>query len=89
MKETEKIFNDLVLTLKKRCSEVTALIRAQEKAEVGRAEEIRKQLEQEIAELKRRNAEMEELSHTADPIYFLQVPFLGPYTFLVDTYKAF
>ncbi|KAF4088810.1 hypothetical protein AMELA_G00058990 [Ameiurus melas] len=31
-----------------------------------------KQLEQEIAELKRRDAKMEELSHTEDPIYFLQ-----------------
>ncbi|KAK3545507.1 hypothetical protein QTP70_007761 [Hemibagrus guttatus] len=72
VQESEKIFTDIIKTLERRCSEVTALIRAQEKAAVSRAEEIMKQLEQEIAELKRRNAEMEELSHVEDPIYFLQ-----------------
>ncbi|KAK3546354.1 hypothetical protein QTP70_025766 [Hemibagrus guttatus] len=72
VQESEEIFTDIIKTLERRCSEVTALIRAQEKAAVSRAEEIMKQLEQEIAELKRRNAEMEELSHVEDPIYFLQ-----------------
>ncbi|XP_058250323.1 E3 ubiquitin/ISG15 ligase TRIM25-like [Hemibagrus wyckioides] len=72
VQESEKIFIDIIKTLERRCSEVTALIRAQEKAAVSRAEEIMKHLEQEIAELKRRNAEMEEFSHVEDPIYFLQ-----------------
>lgn len=49
------------------------LIRAQEKANVSRAEGLLKQLEQEVAELKRREAELEQLSHTEDHIYFLQV----------------
>ena len=49
------------------------LIRAQEKAEVSRAEGLLKQLEQDVAELKRREAELEQLSHTEDHIHFLQV----------------
>ncbi|KAK2831756.1 hypothetical protein Q7C36_016842 [Tachysurus vachellii] len=53
-------------------SEVTELIRAQEKAEVSRAERLLNQLEQEIADLKRRITELEQLSHTHDDIHFLQ-----------------
>ncbi|XP_053537628.1 E3 ubiquitin/ISG15 ligase TRIM25 isoform X2 [Ictalurus punctatus] len=70
--KTETLFTALIKSIERRCSELTALIRAQEKAAVSRAEEVMKQLEQEIAELKRRDSEMEELSHTEDPIYFLQ-----------------
>ncbi|XP_053502865.1 E3 ubiquitin/ISG15 ligase TRIM25-like [Ictalurus furcatus] len=54
-------------------SEVKELIRAQEKAELSRAERLLKQLEQEIAALKRRVTELEQLSHTHDHIHFLQV----------------
>ena len=49
------------------------LIRDQEKAEVSRAEDLLKLLEQEIAELKRRDAELEQLSLTEDHIHFLKV----------------
>ncbi|KAF5879868.1 E3 ubiquitin/ISG15 ligase TRIM25-like, partial [Clarias magur] len=73
LQESERIFSELVKTIKKRHSELKELIRAQVKAEVSRAENVMKQLEQEIAELKRRDTEMEELSHTEDPIYFLQL----------------
>ncbi|XP_027032799.2 tripartite motif-containing protein 16-like [Tachysurus fulvidraco] len=72
VQESEKTFTDLIKTLERRRSEVTALIRAQEKAAVSQAEEVMKKLEEEIVELKRRNAEMEEFSHVEDPIYFLQ-----------------
>ncbi|KAM9501686.1 E3 ubiquitin/ISG15 ligase TRIM25-like [Clarias gariepinus] len=51
---------------------LTALIRAQEKAEVSRAEEVMKQLEQEIAELRRRDDQLQELSSRANPVQFLQ-----------------
>ncbi|KAJ8245093.1 hypothetical protein GJAV_G00275470 [Gymnothorax javanicus] len=54
------------------CSEVKELIRDQEKAEVSRAEGLLERLEQEIAELRRRDAELEQLSHTEDHIHFLQ-----------------
>ncbi|KAJ8377090.1 hypothetical protein SKAU_G00076700, partial [Synaphobranchus kaupii] len=44
----------------------------QEKAEVSCAERLLERLEQEIAELRRRDAELEQLSHTEDHIHFLQ-----------------
>ncbi|KAB5550690.1 hypothetical protein PHYPO_G00056830 [Pangasianodon hypophthalmus] len=70
--DTEKIFTELISSMEKKCSEVTEMIRAQEKAELIRAERLLKQLEQEIADLKRRVTELEQLSHTHDHIHFLQ-----------------
>ncbi|XP_063048422.1 tripartite motif-containing protein 16-like [Engraulis encrasicolus] len=72
VKKNEKMFTEMIHCLERRCSEVTELIRAQEKAEESRAEGLLKLLEQEIAELKRKDAEMEQLSLTQDPIHFLK-----------------
>ncbi|MCI4395702.1 hypothetical protein PGIGA_G00195070 [Pangasianodon gigas] len=58
--------------MEKKRSEVTELIRAQEKTELSRAERLLEQLEQEIADLQRRVTELEQLSHTHDHIHFLQ-----------------
>ncbi|KAM9469289.1 E3 ubiquitin/ISG15 ligase TRIM25-like isoform 2-T2 [Clarias gariepinus] len=70
--ENERIFTELISSMEKKHSEVTELIRAQEKAELSRAERPLKQLEQEIADLKKRVTELEQLSHTHDDIHFLQ-----------------
>ncbi|XP_047668751.1 tripartite motif-containing protein 29-like [Tachysurus fulvidraco] len=70
--ETERIFTDLIKAIERRHSDVKALIKAQEEAAVSQAERVMKQLKQEIAELKKRDFEMEELSHTTDPIHYLQ-----------------
>uniref|UniRef100_A0A668AEM2 FinTRIM family, member 19 n=1 Tax=Myripristis murdjan TaxID=586833 RepID=A0A668AEM2_9TELE len=43
-----------------------------QKEEVSRAEEVQEKLKQEIAELRRKDAELEQLSHTEDHIHFLQ-----------------
>ncbi|XP_076126950.1 E3 ubiquitin-protein ligase TRIM16-like [Alosa pseudoharengus] len=72
VEDSERIFTEMIRSIERRCSEVTELIRAQEKAEVSRAEGLLKKLEQEIAELKRRDAELEQLSHTEDHIHFLK-----------------
>ncbi|XP_029613439.1 E3 ubiquitin/ISG15 ligase TRIM25-like isoform X2 [Salmo trutta] len=72
VEESERIFTELVHSIDKRRSEIKEFIRAQEKAEVSRAEGLLKQLEQDVAELKRREAELEQLSHTEDHIHFLQ-----------------
>ncbi|XP_027011508.2 tripartite motif-containing protein 16-like [Tachysurus fulvidraco] len=71
VQETERIFADLIKSMERRRSEVTALIRAQEKTAVSRAEDVMTRLEQEITQLKRRTAELEELLYT-DTIHFLQ-----------------
>ena len=73
MEDSEKIFTDLIESIERRRSEVKELIRAQEKTELSQAEELLKKLEQEIADLRRRDAELEQLSHSEDHIHFLQV----------------
>ncbi|KAK6294266.1 hypothetical protein J4Q44_G00350960 [Coregonus suidteri] len=70
--DSEKIFTELIRSIERRHCEVKELIRAQEKAEVSQAEGLVEQLEQEVAELRKRHAEMEEFSHTEDNIQFLQ-----------------
>ncbi|KAL6485579.1 hypothetical protein MHYP_G00049710 [Metynnis hypsauchen] len=72
VEDSERIFTELIRSIEKKRSEVTELIRAQEKAELSGAEELLEQLEQEIADLKRRDTELEQLSHTEDHIQFLQ-----------------
>ncbi|XP_036438480.1 E3 ubiquitin/ISG15 ligase TRIM25-like [Colossoma macropomum] len=78
VEDSERIFTELICSIEKKRSEVTELIRAQEKTELSGAEELIEQLEQEIADLKRRDTELEQLSHTEDHIHFLQSvqPFL-------------
>ncbi|KAI4872655.1 hypothetical protein NFI96_017468, partial [Prochilodus magdalenae] len=72
VEDSERIFTELIRSIEKKRSEVTELIRAQEKAELSGAEELLEKLEQEMADLKRRRTELEQLSHTEDHIHFLQ-----------------
>uniref|UniRef100_A0A3B1JD71 Tripartite motif-containing protein 16-like n=1 Tax=Astyanax mexicanus TaxID=7994 RepID=A0A3B1JD71_ASTMX len=72
VEDSEKIFTEMILSMERRRSEVRQMIRDQEKAAVSRAEERLKRLEQEITELKRRDADLEKLSFTEDHIHFLQ-----------------
>ncbi|KAF5895475.1 tripartite motif-containing protein 16-like, partial [Clarias magur] len=72
VEESGRIFTELISLMEKKRSEVMELIRAQEKAELSRAERLLKKLEQEIADLKRRVTELEQLSHTHDHVHFLQ-----------------
>ncbi|KAG9330596.1 hypothetical protein JZ751_023715, partial [Albula glossodonta] len=72
VEDSERIFTELIRSIERRCSEVKELIRDQEKAAVSEAEGLLERLEQEIAELRRRDAELEQLSHTEDHIHFLQ-----------------
>ncbi|XP_049338082.1 tripartite motif-containing protein 16-like [Astyanax mexicanus] len=72
VEDSEKIFTEMILSIERRRSEVRQMIRDQEKAAVSRAEERLKRLEQEITELKRRDADLEKLSFTEDHIHFLQ-----------------
>ncbi|XP_062320872.1 E3 ubiquitin-protein ligase TRIM16-like [Osmerus eperlanus] len=71
-KYSERIFTELICSIERRRSEVKELIRAQQRAAVSQAEGLVERLEQEIAQLKRRDAELEQLSHTEDHIHFLQ-----------------
>ncbi|XP_062865050.1 tripartite motif-containing protein 16-like isoform X2 [Trichomycterus rosablanca] len=68
----ERICTELINSINRRCSELKDLIRDRETAEVSRAKKLLKQVEQQIVELKRKDAELEQLSHTDDPVHFLQ-----------------
>ncbi|XP_051742045.1 tripartite motif-containing protein 16-like [Ctenopharyngodon idella] len=72
VEDSERIFTELIRSIERSRSEVTQLIRDQEKAAVSRAEGRLERLEQEINDLRRRDAELEQLSHTHDHIHFLQ-----------------
>ncbi|XP_041087632.1 tripartite motif-containing protein 16-like protein [Polyodon spathula] len=72
IKESEKIFTELIRSVEKIHTEVIELIGANEKAVVNQAEGRMKKLEQEIAELRRRNTDLKQLSETEDHIHFLQ-----------------
>ncbi|KAI7809371.1 putative finTRIM family [Triplophysa rosa] len=72
VEDSERIFTELIRSIERSRSEVIQLIRDQEKAAVSRAEELLKCLEQEIDDLRRRDTELEQLSHTDGHILFLQ-----------------
>ncbi|KAF4095510.1 tripartite motif-containing protein 16-like [Onychostoma macrolepis] len=72
VEDSEKIFTKLIRSIKRSRLELIRLIRDQEKQAVSRAEERLERLEQEINDLRRRDAELEQLSHTQDHIQFLQ-----------------
>ncbi|XP_048867260.1 tripartite motif-containing protein 16-like isoform X2 [Brienomyrus brachyistius] len=72
VEDSERIFTAMIRFIERRRSEVTKLIRDQEKAVVSQTEGDMKRLKQDIDELKRRHSELEQLSHTEDHIHFLQ-----------------
>ncbi|KTG22588.1 hypothetical protein cypCar_00008226 [Cyprinus carpio] len=72
VEDSERIFTELIRSIERSRSEVTRLIRDQEKAAVSRAEVLLEQLKKEIEDLKRRDAEVDKLSHTDLHIHFLQ-----------------
>ncbi|KAK9964272.1 hypothetical protein ABG768_005462 [Culter alburnus] len=72
VENNEKVFTDLISSMEKRRAKITEMIRAQEKAEVSRVEELILTLEQEISDLRRRHNELGQLSQVEDDICFLQ-----------------
>ncbi|XP_067314274.1 tripartite motif-containing protein 16-like protein [Pseudorasbora parva] len=72
VEDTERNFTELILTFERSCSEVTQLIRDQEEAIVSQIEGQLETLEQEINDLRRRDAELKQLVHTHHHINFLQ-----------------
>ncbi|XP_049895704.1 tripartite motif-containing protein 16-like [Epinephelus moara] len=71
VEDSEKIFTELIRLMEERRSDVEQQVRWQQETEVSRVKELQEKLEQEITELKRKDAELEELSHTEDHNQFL------------------
>ncbi|XP_039898971.1 tripartite motif-containing protein 16-like [Simochromis diagramma] len=71
VEDSEKMFTELIRLIQKRSSDVKQQVRSQQETEVSRVKELQEKLEQEIAELKRKDGELEQLSHTEDHNQFL------------------
>lgn len=73
VEESERVFSKLIRSIEKQSSDVKELIRVQERAAVGQAEELLEKIQRETVELRRTDAELERLSRTEDPVHFVQV----------------
>ncbi|XP_076828745.1 zinc finger protein RFP-like [Brachyhypopomus gauderio] len=79
-KNTEKekadnmeVFSSLLRCIERSRTELLQVLEEKQKAAERQAEEFIKDLEQEITELKRRNTELDQISHTEDHIHLLQM----------------
>ncbi|XP_015253966.1 PREDICTED: tripartite motif-containing protein 16-like protein [Cyprinodon variegatus] len=72
VEDNEKIISGIIHLLRRRRYDVTQQIRSQQETEVSRIKELQKKLEQEITELKRKYAKLQQYSNTEDHAQFLQ-----------------
>ncbi|XP_010767358.1 LOW QUALITY PROTEIN: tripartite motif-containing protein 16-like [Notothenia coriiceps] len=70
VRDSEKIFTEFIHLIEKRSSEVKK-IRSQQKTQVSQAQDLEEKLQQEVTELRRKDAELLQLSHTEDHLHFL------------------
>uniref|UniRef100_A0A672NDP2 E3 ubiquitin-protein ligase TRIM39-like n=1 Tax=Sinocyclocheilus grahami TaxID=75366 RepID=A0A672NDP2_SINGR len=68
-----ELFTDLIRSIERCQSELLKMMEEQQKAAEKQAEDLIKELQQEITDLKRRNTELEQLSHTDDHLHLLQI----------------
>ncbi|XP_058251519.1 E3 ubiquitin-protein ligase TRIM39-like [Hemibagrus wyckioides] len=68
-----EIFSNLMSCIERNQAELLEVMEEKQKAAERRAEEFIKELKQEITELKRRNTELAQLSHTEDHLHLLQI----------------
>ncbi|KAM9328521.1 E3 ubiquitin/ISG15 ligase TRIM25-like [Pholidichthys leucotaenia] len=71
VEDSEKMFTELIRLIQKRSSDVKRKVRSQQETDVSPVLDLQQKLEQEIAELKSKDGELERLSHTKDHIQFL------------------
>ncbi|XP_051804752.1 tripartite motif-containing protein 16-like [Acanthochromis polyacanthus] len=69
--DSEKMFIQMIHLIQKRGRDVEQQIRSQQETEVSRIKELQEKLEQEIRDLKRKDAELKQLSDTPDHNHFL------------------
>nr|XP_046236850.1 E3 ubiquitin-protein ligase TRIM39-like [Scatophagus argus] len=72
LKESDRLFSSLIHFIQERQTEVNTEISEKQKAAETRSEELINELNEEITELQRRNAELEELRNTEDHLQVLQ-----------------
>uniref|UniRef100_A0A3P9KXQ9 Tripartite motif-containing protein 16-like n=1 Tax=Oryzias latipes TaxID=8090 RepID=A0A3P9KXQ9_ORYLA len=82
VEDSEKIFTEMIRLLQKRSRDVGQQIRSQQQTEVRRVKGLQEELEQDMAELKRRDAE---LKHESTPSASIHV---RPLTYFEDVTAA-
>ncbi|XP_051804841.1 tripartite motif-containing protein 16-like [Acanthochromis polyacanthus] len=71
VEDSEKMFTQMIHLIQRRRQDVKQQIRSQQETEVNRVTELQEKLEQEIRDLKRKDAELKQLSETPDHSHFL------------------
>uniref|UniRef100_A0AAY5ECV6 E3 ubiquitin-protein ligase TRIM39-like n=1 Tax=Electrophorus electricus TaxID=8005 RepID=A0AAY5ECV6_ELEEL len=71
--DNSEVFNALIRAIERSQAELHQVMEEKQKAVERQAEGLIKDLEQEITDLKRRDTELEQLSHTEDHIHLLQM----------------
>ncbi|XP_049338872.1 E3 ubiquitin-protein ligase TRIM39-like [Astyanax mexicanus] len=71
--DSVEVFTALIHCIERSQAELLEVMEEKQKAAERQAEEFIKDLEQEITELKRRDTELEQLSHTEDHLHLLQI----------------
>ncbi|XP_049338867.1 E3 ubiquitin-protein ligase TRIM39 isoform X1 [Astyanax mexicanus] len=71
--DSVKVFTALMRSIERSQAELLEVMEEKQKAAERQAEEFIKDLEQEITDLKRRDTELEQLSHTEDHLHLLQI----------------
>uniref|UniRef100_A0A3Q4GMZ3 SPRY-associated domain-containing protein n=1 Tax=Neolamprologus brichardi TaxID=32507 RepID=A0A3Q4GMZ3_NEOBR len=72
LRQSAKMFKDLISLIQKKSSEVKQQIRSKQTFEQNRVKELQEKIEQEIRDLRRRNTELQQLSLTEDHLHFLK-----------------
>ncbi|XP_052465135.1 E3 ubiquitin-protein ligase TRIM39-like isoform X2 [Carassius gibelio] len=68
-----ELFTDLIRSIERHQTELLEMMEEQQKAAEKQEQDLIEELEQEITELKMRNTELEQLSHTEDHLHLLQI----------------
>ncbi|XP_041642904.1 tripartite motif-containing protein 16-like [Cheilinus undulatus] len=71
VEDSQEIFTQLIRLIEKQWSDVSQQVRSQQESQVSRVKELEEKLRQEIAELKRKDGELQTLSQTQDHNQFL------------------
>ncbi|CAG5866918.1 unnamed protein product [Menidia menidia] len=69
VEDSEKMFTQLIHLIQNRRSDVEQQVRSQQQTAVRGVKELQQELQQEITELQRKDAELQQLSHTEDHIH--------------------
>ncbi|KAM9788779.1 finTRIM family, member 83 isoform 1-T1 [Neosynchiropus ocellatus] len=72
MQECEKLFSDMMRSIERMQQEMAKLVTSNKRAALNNAESHMERLSHEIADLKRRDEEITQLSRTEDHIHFIQ-----------------